>query len=75
MVELVKLITNEDGERCEPFWHYVRNAGGSDTLLCTSEVYGLGEGFAVAEMKTGTGRGITCPECRNLIKELQQIKL
>lgn len=76
MNNLIKLINDEDGEPGDGLWHLVQQAGGGeDTILCTGEVYGYGEGDAVAELKTVKRGGIECRKCMRIIKEIKAVRL
>lgn len=56
-------------------WHFVTQKTGSDMKLCSGEVFGIGEGSAVYEMKEVTRGGITCPMCLEEIRRMKAIKL
>lgn len=72
---LVKFITNDDGDAVDDSWHLVSEACASPCKLCTSEVYGYGEGKATFELKTVERGGITCEDCLTDIKILKAVKL
>jgi len=71
---VVKLLTDDDGEPMEPFWHLVVDFDGSPRALCNGVVFGFGEGAAEFEDKK-CQRGITCPNCRSELKFYKSIKL
>lgn len=75
MHNLVKFITDEDGEPMAPLWHYPFVSGASNVGLCNGQVFGYGEGVAKFEVKTVKRGGITCPECLAIIKSFKKIKL
>jgi len=76
MHTLIKLITNEDGDTCDPVWHLLNpDSGSGNNILCTGEYIGLGESECVYEEKTVKRGGITCQPCIEQIKALQNIKL
>jgi hypothetical protein len=75
MNNLVKLITDEDGEACEPVWHVADEMGGAPAILCTGQVYGYGEGNAVTVAKQTKRGGITCAHCMNTVKAIKDIRL
>jgi hypothetical protein len=76
MNTLVKFITDEDGdEHTSKDWHYVIDSSGSDMALCTSEVFGSGEGAAEFKTKTTKKGGITCEDCLVIIKQVKSIKI
>lgn len=72
---LVKITHDEDGYKIDnPQWCYVFNLGDAPRALCSGQVFGFGEGSAKFRVKT-VERGITCPECRNIIKHFKDVKL
>ena len=75
MHNLVKFITDEDGEPMPPLWHYPVVSGGSNVGLCNGQVFGEGEGNAKFEVKTVQRGGITCPDCLYMIKAFKKVKL
>lgn len=75
-MKLAKIIFNDYGEPEEkPKWHLVQTTGDSPRIVCTGEVFGFGEGTAVAKEKTSEKGGITCPDCIKIIKWFKEIKL
>jgi hypothetical protein len=75
-MKLVKFLTDEDGmTHPSKDWHYVHITGGSDSALCTGEVFGYGEGAATYRAKDVARGGITCPDCLAIIKKIKDIKL
>lgn len=75
MHNLVKILTDEDGEPMPPVWHYPFNNGDADRVLCSGQVFGDGEGTATFEIKQVQRGGITCEECLKLIKAFKKVKL
>lgn len=78
MNELVKLLSDDDGyeiPKSEQRWHLKIFASGSPMLLCTSEVYGVGEGAAVGVEKETIRGGITCDRCIRDIKRIKAVRL
>lgn len=78
MNKLVMLIQDDDEVEIlkeDRKWHVAHFSGGSPTVLCTSEVYGFGEGRAIAREKTTHRGGITCSECIAHVKKMKSIKL
>lgn len=71
---LVKFITDEDGEQMEPLWHFPINIDGSDRAICNGHVFGDGEGAAQFVIKIIQRGGITCPRCLEIIKSLKRVK-
>lgn len=72
---LVKILTNEDGDAEQPYWHYPIVQGGSNTVLCTGQAFGEGEGVATFETKIRARGGITCPACLQIIKSFKRVQL
>lgn len=76
MNNLARIITDDGGEEGDGLWHLVQSArGGEDVILCTTEVYGAGEGDAIAEFKAVKRGGIECYKCLAMIKEIKAVKL
>lgn len=72
---LVKMITDDDGsEYPNSYWHLVDpvDRGGCDAILCTQEVFALGDTSATSEQKIGKP---DCPECISIIKKYKAFKL
>jgi len=75
-IHLVKIVANEDGDPVEyPKWCLSEQQGDSYRTICSGEVYGIGEGSAEYEYKTGFGRDITCQRCLRILKLHHEIKL
>lgn len=80
MNDLVRLTLNEDGDVPDDrSWHLSADSGGSDTILCTVEVFNeLGslasEGAAFAERKSVNRGGVTCPICLQMIHSIKSYK-
>ena len=75
MNKLVKILSNEDGEKQHnPKWHLVQFTGGSNASVCTSEVYGHGEGDAIYKEKESE-KGITCPQCKAIVQWFKKVKI
>lgn len=72
---LVKLITDEDGEKMHPVWHFPFNTGDGNRVLCSGQVFGEGEGLATFETKIVQRGGITCQQCLNIIKSFKKVRL
>lgn len=73
--KLVKIITNEDGEKVDnPTWHVVNDFGDSPRTLCGGEAFGQGESSATYKEKT-TEKGVPCRKCRDIIKSIKSIRL
>jgi len=75
MHNLVKFITDDDGEPMPPLWHYPLVIGDANRALCNGHVFGEGESGAKYEVKQVQRGGITCPECLKIIKMFKRIKL
>lgn len=74
--EVVKILVNEDGDKQHsPKWHLVIEHSGSLMALCTSEVFGYGEGSAEYKTKEVQRGGITCLRCLGIIKKFKRLKL
>ena len=73
--KLVKIKTDEDGVKQPPFWHFVVTVAGSEHSLCENQVFGEGEGTATFETKVVPRGGVTCPECKRIIKMFKAIRL
>lgn len=74
-MQLVKIITDEDGNPRALDWHLVIDSGGSPQALCSGEVFGEGEGAATYEIKHRKRGGITCEECLKRIAEIKAVRL
>lgn len=72
---LVKLITDDDGEPMEPVWHFPYVAGGSNVALCNGVAFGSGQSSAKFKTKIVQRGGITCPQCLDMIKAFKKVKL
>ena len=73
---LVKIISDDDGEAIDkPVWHLSTDACSGNTVLCTGEVFGFGEGDAVYKTKEVERGGITCEHCLTSLKWFKSIKL
>lgn len=72
---LVKIITDEDGEPVKPLWHFPLALDGSNRCICDGQVFGEGEGAATFKTKIVQRGGITCPACLDIIKSLKKVKL
>lgn len=72
---VVKILTDEDGEKVAPFWHLSVDWGDGNRTFCTGEVYGDGEGSATYKEKEAAKGGITCSKCLRQIREIKLIKL
>jgi len=76
MNHLVKVISDDEGYEVDnKVWHLATFGGGSPTVLCTSEVFGYGEGGAVVEEKEVKRGGITCDHCIEIIKKIKSVRL
>jgi hypothetical protein len=75
MHNLVKFITDDDGEPMDPLWHFPVCFDGSDRAICNGLVFGEGEGRAKFQVKQVKKGGITCPRCLEIIKMLKKVKL
>lgn len=73
--KLVKILTDEDGEKQPPHWHFVYATAGSEHALCSGQVFGSGEGLATFKEKIVQSGGITCPDCKHIIKMFKTIRL
>jgi hypothetical protein len=72
---LVKILTNEDGDQELGYWHYPVSFDWSNRCLCSGQVFGEGEGSATFETKIVQRGGITCPKCLSIIKSFKKVKL
>jgi hypothetical protein len=72
---VVKILTDEDGEPMPPEWHFPLNIGDADRVLCSGQVFGDGEGSATFKIKVVKRGGITCEKCLSILKALKQVKL
>lgn len=76
MHKIVKLITNDDGQKVtEPKWCLSVMFGDSDRTFCTGECYGYGEGIAEFKEKTVDKGGITCHICKRMINEIKSVRM
>ena len=76
MNHLVKLITNDDGEKINsPVWHLVYITVGDRATLCTLECFGSGQSSLIYKTKSVDKGGITCPDCIEIIKKIKAVKL
>lgn len=74
MNELVKILVNQCGEKDHnPKWHLVIN---EDTakIVCTGEVFGDEEISMEFKIKHRE-KGITCPDCKDVVNWYKSIKL
>ena len=75
-MELVKIITDDDGEiQDNPKWHLVKYDGDAQRTVCTGDVFGFGEGSAIFKQKQSNKGGIACENCLSIIKWYKSIKL
>lgn len=74
-MQLVKIITDEDGEAEVPDWHLVVDYGGSPQAFCSGQVFGDGEGAATYKTKRRQRGGITCERCLERIAEIKAVRL
>lgn len=77
MNHLVMILFDDDGyEIDDPVWHLVDpcSRGVQGAVLCTGEVYGVGESDAIYNLKT-VKRGIPCPRCAEIIRIYKAVKL
>lgn len=72
---LVKFITDDDGESMAPLWHFPIVVGASNVAICNGHVFGYGESSATYETKVVQRGGITCDHCKHIIKSLKKVKL
>jgi len=73
---LVKLITDDDGMKIDnPQWHFPLNIGGANRILCNGHVFGYGESIAEFKLKTVKRGGLTCEDCKKILKAFKQFKL
>jgi hypothetical protein len=78
MNQLVKVIANDDGDEIpveDQVWHVSSYGGGSPRVICTGEVFGIGEGSLVYQEKEVKRGGITCERCLDIVKGIKSIKL
>lgn len=72
--EVAKLHTDFDGnEYKNSYWHYVTQICGDPAILCTGEFLAESAGGS-DDTETKIGK-ITCPECKNMIREFKAVKL
>lgn len=76
-MELVKIISDEDGTRVDdPKWCLGDSQGGAPVQLCTGQVYGYGEGAATFETKqVGKFPRHGCGKCQDRIRYFKAIKI
>ncbi len=76
MNKLVKLLTNDDGQKQEPLWHLIdpANETGPSTL-CSGEFFGYGESSCTYELKSVKRGGITCLKCTGKLKTYKAVRL
>ena len=75
MAYLVKLITNDDGDKVQcPKWHIVQTFGDSDRTLCSGEAYGLGESGVIFKGKFGTLNDCDCHKCLEIVDWFKKLK-
>ncbi len=76
---LVRLITDEDGDTAPDVWHLSWADAGSNSVFCTGEFYNvggaMGEGNAHGEEKTVARGGITCRDCYEQILQIKGVRL
>jgi hypothetical protein len=72
---LVKFITDDDGETMEPLWHFPMCVGDANRALCNGHVFGEGESSAKFAVKIVQRGGISCPVCLSILKALKKVKL
>lgn len=76
MHHVVKITHDEDGTKVDsPKWCLVMDMDGSNRTLCSGQVFGPGEGNAKYQDKVVDKKGITCPDCLDIIKEIKSITL
>ena len=76
MMEVVKITFHDDGEKAHsPKWHLVQNFGDAQRALCTGECFGEGEGGAVYEVKELVKGGVTCENCKRIIRWYKSVPL
>ena len=78
MNALVRLTRNEDMEEipeAEQKWCLLVERMGSGMTFCTGEVFGGGEGNALADTKRVKRGGITCKACLENIQEIKSVRL
>jgi hypothetical protein len=76
MHELVKILSDDDGEEIEtPVWHLAASHCGDPSVLCTKEQYGFGQSDCVYKVKVVKRGGITCQECMKMLLEFKSVKL
>lgn len=74
-MHLVKILTNEDGEREKREWCLVQNYSDAPRTVCRGEVFGEGEGNATFKEKFSKKGGITCESCLQIIKWYKSINI
>lgn len=76
MPDLVKRITDDDGEDCnDPAWHLMDfGCSGDEMVLCTGEPL---DAFSdlIVEHKTTKRGGITCKKCLKTVKAYKAVKI
>jgi len=76
---IVKFFRDEDGcNKEDSSWHCVTTTGGDPAKLCSGEHFGYGISAVSNEYgldyEEKIGR-VTCESCRELIKQIKEIKL
>lgn len=75
-MKLVKIIIDDDGQKIEkPVWHMVQNNGDAERTVCSGEVFGFGETSGQSIEKPFKKGGITCKNCKDVIRWYKSIPL
>ena len=71
MNQLIKIT--EEGD--DTVWHLVDPwADYVDKVLCTGQVFGIGESAVEYELKT-VSRGVPCDKCREVVKKYKSVRV
>lgn len=74
--QLVKLLTNDDGDSYDdPRWHLIDYNGSDPATFCSGEFFGYGQSGCDYDIKVVKRGGITCESCLEKIKDIKAVKL
>lgn len=77
MNDLVKVLTNDDGDAQEDNgWCLVDPCNSQGPArLCTQEFFGLGESNCAFKTRSVNKGGVTCPECLQILRTYKAVRL